>query len=235
MKAKPRLLLVVLASGTVALPACNDDGGYRGTDGDADADTDTDADTDSDTDPGPDSGADSGADTDVDSDTDSDDCPADGTWLDTATGLCWQNPPFEYSMWGGDSAAEYCDDLSIGGHDDWRLPVIQELISLLRGCVDGTATGDLSTSECAVSDPDCLGSECDDSGCAICSEVGGPDDDPAGCYWPQELEGDCWAYWSSSVYDGDETHAWRVMFEWGNASGFDVEIQNMVRCVHDAP
>lgn len=60
MKAVHTLLLVVLAAGTIALPACGDGGGN----GDSDASTDTDSDTDSDTD------ADGGSDTDTDSDSD---------------------------------------------------------------------------------------------------------------------------------------------------------------------
>jgi hypothetical protein len=71
MQAIQRFLIVSLAAGTLALPACGDDAneGDAGTDTDTDADTDTDTDTD--------------ADTDTDSDTDTDDCAADAGLTDS--------------------------------------------------------------------------------------------------------------------------------------------------------
>jgi hypothetical protein len=54
----------------------------------------------------------------------------DGSVLDTATGLAWQlAAPTQTFFWS--EALAYCEDLTTGGHDDWRLPNIRELISLL--------------------------------------------------------------------------------------------------------
>lgn len=53
----------------------------------------------------------------------------DGTLTDEITGLVWQQQPTE-EMFNWDSAAEYCDGLSLAGHGDWRLPTIRELRSL---------------------------------------------------------------------------------------------------------
>jgi hypothetical protein len=199
-----------------------DGGAGTDTDVDADADADTDSDTDGDTD------------SDSDSDTDVDACSASGTWYDWETGLCWQNPP-SVDSFNWNNAATYCNDLSLGGYDDWRLPMIQELISLLRGCVGGTATGDLSTSDCGVSDPDCLEDACCDGACDSCDALGGPDDDPAGCYWDPALAGNCWGYWSSSSYATNVSYAWGVSFNGGYVDFDDKSLAGYARCVRSGP
>ncbi|MBW1914265.1 MAG: DUF1566 domain-containing protein [Deltaproteobacteria bacterium] len=54
----------------------------------------------------------------------------DGTVTDLNTGLTWQKtPPQERLSW--DNAMEYAGSLELGGHDDWRLPTIKELYSIL--------------------------------------------------------------------------------------------------------
>jgi len=64
----------------------------------------------------------------------------DGTVSDTCTGLMWQKDTPDLSgngtagnedrlTWQG--ALKYCDGLSLGGHDDWRLPSIRELLSIV--------------------------------------------------------------------------------------------------------
>ncbi|MEI6409373.1 MAG: DUF1566 domain-containing protein [Bacteroidota bacterium] len=54
----------------------------------------------------------------------------DGTVLDTVTGLMWQQSD------GGEmtfeNATTYCQNLVLGGHDDWRLPTAQEAYSILN-------------------------------------------------------------------------------------------------------
>jgi len=52
----------------------------------------------------------------------------DGTILDTFTGLMWQKYPAQ-DEW--EDALSYCDDLDLGGHQDWRLPTLKELDSIL--------------------------------------------------------------------------------------------------------
>ena len=53
----------------------------------------------------------------------------DGTVTDTCTGLMWQNtaPPETYDW---QQSLMYCDDLVLGGHSDWRLPNVRELLSI---------------------------------------------------------------------------------------------------------
>ena len=60
----------------------------------------------------------------------------DGTVTDNCTGLMWQkNTPaikgnFNYFVdWC--RALDYCDNLTFAGHDDWRLPNVVELMSLI--------------------------------------------------------------------------------------------------------
>jgi hypothetical protein len=81
----------------------------------------------------------------------------DGTVTDDVTGLMWEQSPdtdhdgdididdkFTY-----DGAVTYCENLSLAGHDDWRLPDIKTLYSLIdfRGTdprIEGTDTSGLT-------------------------------------------------------------------------------------------
>lgn len=53
----------------------------------------------------------------------------DGTVGDLLTGLIWQPIPLSDSL-NWEQALFYAENLSLGGHDDWRLPNIRELQSL---------------------------------------------------------------------------------------------------------
>ena len=54
-----------------------------------------------------------------------------GTVIDNLTGLMWAK---DANISGGSPqwayAVDYCDSLSLGGHDDWRLPTVKEMVSL---------------------------------------------------------------------------------------------------------
>ena len=53
----------------------------------------------------------------------------DGTVTDNVTGLTWeQSPNSGPSSWP--EAQEYCEALSLGGQDDWRMPSLKELFSI---------------------------------------------------------------------------------------------------------
>lgn len=61
----------------------------------------------------------------------------DGTVTDKLTGLEWVKTPHALAGNSGtmlwDRAIDFCSELSLAGHDDWRLPNIREHESLLHG------------------------------------------------------------------------------------------------------
>ena len=59
---------------------------------------------------------------------------------DGDTGLVWQKEPTgDYMVW--EDAQAHCDALSLDGFDDWRLPSISELRTLIRGCPETKSDG----------------------------------------------------------------------------------------------
>lgn len=146
-----------------------------------------------------------------------------GGKYDSVSGLCWQNPPpSDQYIW--DDAVAYCDSLDLDGHRDWRLPKIQELISLIRGC---------DRRICEVTDPDCLSYDACCTGYLSCPALQGPGQD--GCYWDPELSGKCVPYWSSSFYIDSDDGAWMAYYATGIVGGDDRAWGNSVRCVRDGP
>ncbi|MFO8073295.1 MAG: DUF1566 domain-containing protein [Polyangia bacterium] len=213
-------LVVLIVLGTAACWKTSLPGSEQDSDpgGDADTDSDTDGDADGDTE--------SAAD-------DAGSCEGAQNHYDSASGLCWQNPPVQSSILDWEDARDYCDQLFFGGYSDWRMPEIDELVSLLRGCVDGTATQDFSSSTCPVDDPGCLEETCDDvEECAYCGFLEGPAD---GCYWPAELTGWCDnCYWSSSSQADNDQIVWTVLFAYGAVSRTAKSNPATVRCVREA-
>jgi len=64
----------------------------------------------------------------------------DGTVTDSCTGLMWQKDPADMDGNGTPSGVDavtwfgalaYCENLSFAGHDDWRLPNVRELQSIV--------------------------------------------------------------------------------------------------------
>lgn len=53
----------------------------------------------------------------------------DGTITDLNTGLMWQKTP-DFNRYSYDDAVEYCESLTTGGYNDWRMPTIKELYSI---------------------------------------------------------------------------------------------------------
>ncbi|MBI5528066.1 MAG: SUMF1/EgtB/PvdO family nonheme iron enzyme [Deltaproteobacteria bacterium] len=174
------------------------------------------ADLDGGVDAGPDGGLDAGQDAGPDGGV------IEGVWIDSTTGLMWQNPASDRTF-TYDEAIVYCGDLYLDGHDDWRVPTISELRSLIRGCPD-TQTG----GACGVTDS-CLEDSCRWQGCSGCLLLGGPGE--GGCYWDAALRGPCYFYWSSSSYAGATSLAWYVFFFYGNVDYFVKPPTLWVRCV----
>ena len=53
-----------------------------------------------------------------------------GTVGDDHTGLCWQWDDYDTPLNWTD-ALDYCNELSLGGHTDWRLPSAAEIITMM--------------------------------------------------------------------------------------------------------
>ncbi len=121
---------------------------------------------------------------------------------DDVSGLMWQSENGEAGL-AYQAALDYCENLVYGGHDDWRVPNIDELRSLVLGC-DKSATGGVCNVSVSV---DCLEYTCRvDDDCKGCSNGGS-------CFWPGNLGGSCDNdYWSSSVVEDAEETAWMIGF-----------------------
>jgi hypothetical protein len=152
-----------------------------------------------------------------------------GGWLDPSSGLCWQNPSSPSSMsWS--AATGYCATGEFGGAapGSWHLPTIDELRSLVRGCSRIETGG-----ACGVTD-DCLEYACWMlTSCMECLAGAGPA--AGGAFWPDELAGTVWWYWSSSSFADDPSRAWFLTY-YGADISWDVKTSlGYVRCVRPGP
>ena len=143
-------------------------------------------------------------------------------WVDFTTDLDWENPP-EGGSRNCAEAKQYCEDLPLDG-GGWRLPTIGEVRTVIRGC-SGTVTG----GNCKVADS-CLsyGSCWSEAECGSCPSGAGPAD---GCYWPDNMQGTCSWYWSSSPLEDGASLAWGVNFGYGYVVNNGVGSDRHVRCV----
>ena len=127
----------------------------------------------------------------------------------------------------------YCDDLSWGGHDDWMLPIIDELRSLIRGCPQNELGDDNTcsiTHACSYSIDD--NNTCDDEICDGCSTL--PDGPGVGgCFRPADLFGPCTHVWTASLQSEDK--AYSVSLTYGYIDFDNVENNFEVRCVRSQP
>jgi len=150
----------------------------------------------------------------VDGDGPVETCP----FADSATGLCWQNPPSGRTYARSEGIA-YCEQLADRGFTDWRLPTVDELLTLVRG---------KDMSSCAAADPGCLDSSCGAK--ASCSAMG-PRLPNGRCYWPNGLTGTCSWYHSSSTVGDARYDAWFISFDRASLQWGAGGIGKYVRCV----
>lgn len=73
----------------------------------------------------------------VDSDYSRDD--KNGIVTDKVTGLQWQDEAAPVQMETRSNATKYCSELKLGDHNDWRLPTLKELKSIVDYGQDGSA------------------------------------------------------------------------------------------------
>ncbi|MCR9164989.1 MAG: DUF1566 domain-containing protein [Nannocystaceae bacterium] len=143
-------------------------------------------------------------------------------FLDADNGLAWELVPMGGNPNVADAVA-YCDSLTLLGAGGWRLPTVDELRSLMRGCPDTVADGACELSEA------CATVECDSDACDGCIDApgGGP---AAGCYWDPNLQGECSGYWSATTPGGG--FGWIVDFADGSIRQRDAALPaGLVRCV----
>jgi hypothetical protein len=151
-----------------------------------------------------------------------------GGWYDPSSRLCWQNPPDE-TLRSWDEAVAYCDGLTVGGYNNWHLPTINELRSLIRGCPSTVLGG-----ACRVNDSCVDWSSCRNTACDGCSMGGGPG--VWDRYWPPALgETAEWSWSSSSSYFEGLTIAWYVYFDTGWVNATDEWTAYYARCVRPGP
>ena len=82
-----------------------------------------------------------------------------GIWVDPDTYLIWENPMGNQGVGGTGigqaKAVEYCENLVLAGADDWRLPTIDELRTLVRGVSTTMTGGKCPTSESCTDQDSC--------------------------------------------------------------------------------
>ena len=172
------------------------------------------------------------------------DCTDYTIWNDPDTNLSWQDPQkdaYDYDDIGlqQPDALRYCEELVMGGYDDWRLPDIDELRTLVRGNPAIETGGDCPVHEGSPR-ADML-----DPACQPVPDYQGPG--VGGCYWIPELTGTCdkpdpadeglrpLETVSSTVASDDQFWVGCVLFNEGAAVFNHLYSLADVRCVRNGP
>ncbi|MBN2105909.1 MAG: DUF1566 domain-containing protein [Deltaproteobacteria bacterium] len=169
-------------------------------------------------------------------------------WCDPDTNICWQDPQkdaYPISGEGADlgiasqDAPRYCDGLQIAGYDDWRVPTIAELRSLVRGNPDTMPSGD-----CPLTDGSSF-EEGQDAACLGAPDAGGPGIE--GCYWPAELTGSCHRpdigtqnvhsleFWALEAASNRPDWIASILFDIGGVCYNHINSYADVRCIRNGP
>jgi len=173
-------------------------------------------------------------------------CTTYRVWCDADTGLCWQDPQkdaYEQGKGGVTSfdAQRYCEELVLGGYEDWRLPGIKELRSIILGNEFTQENGSCYIEEGSsmngqplLTHIPCLGKP---------TPLTGPGE--GGCYWRTELTGTCnnvdpassthyLEFWSRTRA-ADDPDQWAAYVFFDTASvGYNHSLSlGEVRCVRD--
>ena len=137
----------------------------------------------------------------------------------------WQKQPPPEKMTVED-AIRYCAELDLGGRRDWRLPTVDELRALIKGCPETEIGGACSTRDKNHGHPSWS------EACQGCPYERGP---AQGCYRSKELKGDCGWTWSSVCPERCDDDVWGVNFRDGSVTTSYTYHEEIVRCVRSQP
>ena len=153
-----------------------------------------------------------------------DPCKTGNVYCDPTSGLMWhvqvQTPLKTFTL---AEAKAYCAESTVDGFDDWHLPSISELRTIIRGCPATETSG-----SCAVTD-DCSSTDCEIGGCGGCELFGGPLE---GCYLPKELNCEGIPYFWSTVPNATfPEFQWGVDFRYAGVTDTAAGGTRKARCV----
>ena len=144
-------------------------------------------------------------------------------WIDPGNALVWELVPGGGNPSVGD-AMTYCDGLTLAGASGWRVPTLDELRTLVRGCADTQSAG-----ACGLAD-DCSTSDCRNDACDGCIDAANQGPGMFGCYWEPNLQGECGRYWTSAGPGGGL--GWIVDFDDATVRQADASLPaGLIRCV----
>ncbi len=130
-------------------------------------------------------------------------CVDDRTFIDEDTGLMWRDI---HSVSGEGLNRAQVSCVPYLGYEDWRLPTIDELRTLVRGCPSVEPSG-----SCGVTTT-CLEPACVTSGQCTCAGDMTKTKFDKGCFGHPKMVGQCAAFWSSSqVTKASIQHEWWVL------------------------
>jgi TolB-like protein len=144
-------------------------------------------------------------------------------FVDESSELMWQSKPTGGKMtWS--EAKSHCSRLKLGEHDDWQLPTISQLRTLIRDCTSTAANGSCSAGKQMrkINLAQCRG----------CPKKKGPG--PEGLYWEIPQAEPCCRYWSSSSNTVGGTYSWGVDFANAKVFGRGAEAKYFARCVRNS-
>jgi len=161
----------------------------------------------------------------------------EGLFIDKQTGLIWEKERgnLNKNIYFND-AVKYCSNLELGGYSNWRLPNIDELRTLVRGCSIIETGGACQAAEGKFFTDKEVYISCKNT----CGKGGGSGTN--GCYWDTLLGENCLSYWSisqaSEKDDDNRASYWIVDFGNGaisTAYNSDLDSFTKVICVTSKP
>lgn len=148
--------------------------------------------------------------------------------VDKNTRLLWQRGHSDKRSISYFTAEKYCSDLKLGEYDDWRLPKISELRTIIKGCKKTQPGG-----TCEIGDKSAVENWNEDCGCKYGDGPG-----EKGYYWEKSIwktkNSDYTTLWSSSTVTDDKELAWFVFMGEGAVGYFFKKghLHGMMRGAH---